>query len=234
VIVNRRLVVGGVVVALVMLGLTRIGRAAEMPALTLRAVAVSDATAAAPLAIELHRWSTEAERAPLIAALAAPTSSPAAAPAGAASEAGRGGRGARGAGRGGRGGAAPANPLARLTAAVKAAPTLGFIWGHGVTGYSIKYAWRAAPENGSERIVLVVERRLGAHAPEWAAASTPATAPATAAAGDTEFTVIEMRLGPKSGEAKTSLTTNVVVDAAARTIALDGYTAAPALLKVTR
>ena len=229
-IVSRRTVVGGVVVALTMLGLPRVGQSADTPALTLRAVAVSDTAAAAPLAIELHRWSSDSERAPLLAALAPPTPAPAAAPAAAASDAGRGGRGARGAGRGGRGGAAPPNPLARLTTAVKAAPTVGFIWGHGVTGYSIKYAWRAAPENGSERIVLVVDRRLGAHAPDWAGAATPATAPA----GDAEFTVIEMRLGAKAGEAKTSLTTNVVVDATARTIALDGYAAAPALLKITR
>jgi hypothetical protein len=230
VIVSRRTALGGVVLTLTMVQLMDARVAADTPALTLRAVAVSDTTAAAPLAIELDRWSSEAERAPLLAAMAPPAPSPAAAPAGAASDAGRGGRGARGAGRGGRGGGAPPNPLARLTAAVKAAPTLGFIWGHGVTGYSIKYAWRAAPENGSERIVLVVDRRLGAHAPEWAARLPPQTGPA----GELEFTVIEMRLGAKTGEAKTSLTTNVVLDAAARTVALDGYAAAPALLKVTR
>ena len=120
-----------------------------------------------------------------------------------------------------------------MTAAVKAAPTLGFIWGHGVTGYSIKYAWRAAADGGSERIVLVVERRLGAHAPEWAAASAAPAAP-SGPASDAEFTVIEMRLGGKTGEAKTSLTTNIAVDATAGTIALDGYAAAPALLKITR
>jgi len=231
VIVSSRAALGGVVLTLTLVHLLDVRVAADTPALTLRAVAVSDAAAAAPLAIELNRWSSEAERAPLLAAMAPPAPSlPAAAPAGAASDAGRGGRGARGAGRGGRGGAGPPNPLARLTAAVKAAPTVGFIWGHGVTGYSIKYAWRAAPENGSERIVLVVDRRLGAHAPEWAAALPPQTGPAS----DAEFTVIEMRLGAKTGEAKASLTTNVVLDAAARTIALEGYAAAAPLLKITR
>jgi hypothetical protein len=36
------------------------------------------------------------------------------------------------------------------------------------------------------------------------------------------------------GEAKTSLTTKVLADAAAKTLALDGYAAAPTLLRVTR
>jgi hypothetical protein len=36
------------------------------------------------------------------------------------------------------------------------------------------------------------------------------------------------------GEGKTSLTTSVVIDMAEKTLALDGYAAAPALLKVTR
>jgi hypothetical protein len=35
-------------------------------------------------------------------------------------------------------------------------------------------------------------------------------------------------------EGKTSLTTAVAIDTAANTLALDGYAAAPALLKVTR
>ena len=54
-------------------------------------------------------------------------------------------------------------------------------------------------------------------------------------AADAEFTVIEMRIDGKGvGEAKASLMSAVVVDAAAKTLALDGYAAAPVLLKVTR
>jgi len=110
----------------------------------------------------------------------------------------------------------------RLSAAIKAAPTLGYIWGDGVTGYSIKYAWHAA-----DRIVLITDRRLGAHAPEWALPQGPAP--------DAEYTLIEMHLDAKGvGEAKTSLGANVAVDTAANTLALDGYTAAPALLRITR
>ena len=205
-------------------------KAAES-ALTLHATA---AGADVPLTIELFRWSTDAERAPLLAALAPPA--PAPQPPAAAEGRGRGagGRGAAAtpaaagrAGRGGRGGAAPADPLARLTTAVKAAPTLGFIWGSGVTGYSIKYAWHTPGDGGRDRIVLVTERRLGAHAPDWT--------PAPAVNADAEFTLVEMRVDAKGvGEAKASLTTNVALDAAAKTIALDGYEAAPVLLKVSR
>ena len=75
--------------------------------------------------------------------------------------------------------------------------------------------------------MLVTDRRLGAHAPDWP--SVPA------AAAEAEFTVIEMRVDAKGvGEGKTSLTMPVVVDAAGQTLALDGYQSAPALLKVSR
>jgi hypothetical protein len=125
--------------------------------------------------------------------------------------------------------------MARLGAAIKAAPTCGYIWGDGVTGYSIKYAWRAPAPEGGDRIVLVTDRRIGARS----STSTPAPGEsASAARGDPaerDFTVIEVRLdGKGSGEAKASLDANVVIDAAAKTLALDGYASAPALLKVTR
>jgi hypothetical protein len=205
-------------VALTVGGRTAAGDAA---ALSLRATVTSAATKAA-LTITLSRWSTEAERAPLLAPLAAPPPAPAApAPAAAGGRAGARGRGGRGAPP------PPPGPLARLSAAIKAAPTLGYIWTDGVTGYSIKYAWHAPATDESERIVLVTDRRLDSHAPGWA--------PASGAAGDADFTVIEMRLdGRGVGEGKTSLTTRVAIDTAANTLALDGYAAAPAFLKVTR
>jgi hypothetical protein len=193
---------------------------ADGTALTLRATAIGGGGPSAPWTIELFRWSTETERAPLLAALAAPVPAPpvAAAPAGRA--AGRGGRAGRGAGP-------PPSPLARLASAVKAAPTLGFIWGDGVTGYSIKYAWRAPVAQGAERIVLVTDRRLGAHAPEWA--------PASSTGPEAEFTLVEMLINGKGvGEGKTSLTSAIAVDVAAGTLALAGYPAAPVMLKVTR
>lgn len=184
------------------------------PVLDLRA-AMTGPSSGGRLTITLFRWSTDAERSPVVAAMTAPPPAPAP-PAGAAAgrAAGRGGR------AGGRG-APPPSPVARLSAAIKAAPTLGYIWSDGVTGYSIKYAWRAG-----DRIVLITERRLGAHAP-WGLAPGPAP--------DAEYTLIEMRIDAKgTGEGKTSLTTNVALDAATQTLALDGYAAAPALLRITR
>ena len=201
--------------------------AAEGPALTLHAHAAGAIDV--PLTIELFRWSTDAERAPLLTALGPQAAPAASAPAG-GEAAGRGGGRAGRAGRGGRGaasGAAPPNPLARLSTAIKAAPTLGYIWGEGVTGYSIKYAWHAPGDGGHERIVLVTERRLGEHVPDWT--------PAPIVTPDAEFTLVEMRVDAKGmGEGKASLTTTIALDAKAQTLALDGYEAAPMLLRVTR
>ena len=76
-------------------------------------------------------------------------------------------------------------------------------------------------------MVLATDRRLGAHSTLW---PQP-----TGAAADAEFTVVEMRLdGKGTGEAKTSLTSPVAVDAASKTLALDAYADGPVLLKVTR
>ena len=227
---SSRTLVAGLVTAVAMLVIVNAGRtfahglAAEAPAeaapaLKLKASVIGAGAPAAPMTIELFRWSTDVERAPLIAALAPPPpAQPSAAPAAPAGRAGR-------AGRGGRAAAPPPSPRERLTTAIKAAPTVGFIWSDGPTGYSIKYAWRSASPNTPERVVLVTDRRLGANAPSWPTASTT----------DVEFTVVEMRIdGKGNGEAKSSLTSPVVVDAAANTLALDKYMEAPVLLKVTR
>jgi hypothetical protein len=228
---SRRTLVAGLATAVAMLVIVNAGRtladglAAEppaeaAPALKLKARVTGAGAQMAPMTIELFRWSTDAERAPLLAALAAPPPAPpSAAPAAPAGRAGR-------AGRGGRAAAPPPSPLERLATAIKAAPTVGFIWGDGPTGYSIKYAWRSSAPNLPERVVLVTDRRLGANATAWP--------PATVAA-DAEFTVVEMRIDGKGlGEAKSSQTSPVVVDAAASTLALDKYADAPVLLKVTR
>jgi hypothetical protein len=196
----------------------------DMAALSLRATITSAATAGA-LTITLSRWSTEAERAPLLAALSAPPP-PTLAAASAAPPPASGRAGARG--RGGRGAPPPPqSPLARLSTAVKAAPTLGYIWTDGVTGYSIKYAWRSPVTDEKDRIVLVTERRLDSHATDWA--------PAPRADVDADFTVVELRIDRQGvGEGKTSLTTSVAIDTAANTLALDGYAAAPVWLAVIR
>lgn len=195
--------------------------AAEDAVLNLRAKVVPAATGGA-LTVTVYRWSTDAERTPLLTALSAPPPPPPAAAGGPQGPPLPTGRAAGRGGRGGGRGTPPPTPIERLATAVKAAPTVGYIWGDGVTGYSIKYAWRSAG-----RVVLVTERRFGAHAPEWGLAS--GTGP------EAEFTVIELHLDTAgAGEGKSSLSAPVVVDAAASTLALDRFAAAPTLLKVTR
>ena len=112
-----------------------------------------------------------------------------------------------------------------MTAAIAREPTLGYIWTNDVTGYAIKYAYHAALPGGGERIILATDRRLGAYSPAWKpVAATPVT--------DYEFTLIEIRLDPKGlGEGKASLTTKVMLDDEAKTVALDTYAATPAILQ---
>ncbi len=210
-----------------------------------------------PVKIRILRWSTDEERTPVVAALtpAAPVAPPAgaagdltagaaASPSAAAGDRGgaaRGGRGGAargaggGAGRAGRGGAgrgrrggdagAAANPVAALTAALGRAPTLGYIWTNDITGYAIKYAYHSSLPDGGERIILATDRVLGAYTTKW----KPVAATAVT---DYEFTLIEIRLDSKGlGEGKASLTTKVVVDSDARTVALDTDAATPAILQ---
>ena len=219
-----------IALAVLALGVGVRGRPGDEAELHLRAVFA--AAQGSALEITLFRWPTDVERAPLLTALSAPVRPPAAAaPAAPAPARGRAGLAGRG-----RGAAAPPlSPTARLEAAIKAAPTCGYIWTGGVTGYSIKYAWRASADDGRDRIVLVTDRRLAAHAPQPAAAPRDSAAAAADRLADGDFTVIEMRLdGKGAGEAKASLDANVVVDADAKTLALDGYASTPTLLKVTR
>jgi hypothetical protein len=147
---------------------------------------------------------------------------PAAAPA-------RGGGGGRG-GRGGGGGAnvAVVTPVASLLTALQNGPVNGYMWTSEVTGYAIRYAYKLPLPNGGQRIILATDRRLGASNATWkpAGASTPT---------DYEFTVMEFRLGPKGdGEGKASLTGKVTVDAASKSIALDGYDALPVVFKAIK
>ena len=112
-----------------------------------------------------------------------------------------------------------------MTAAIGRAPTLGYIWTNDVTGYAIKYADHASLPGGGERIILATDRRLGAHTAAW----RPVAAPTVT---DYEFTLIEIRLDSKGfGEGKTSLTTKVILDNEAKTVALDDYAATPAILQ---
>jgi hypothetical protein len=194
---------------------------ADEPDLRLRATVAG--AKAAPLSIEVLRWSTVAERAPLLAALAPPPPPPPPAAGAAPAAPGRGGR----AGRGGRGAAPPLSTAARLSAAVKAAPTVGFIWGDGPTGYGIKYAWREMADDNVSRVVLITDRRVGAHSSTWPQAA--------AAAADAEFTVLELRFdGKGTGAGKASSTTNLIVHPATQSLRLEAYAQEPVSLEVSR
>jgi hypothetical protein len=186
----------------------------------LTATSINVAEPGAPVKIHILRWSTDEERAPLVAALsAAPPAAPARNP-----DAPATGRGRAGRGRGRAGTAAPLTPIAAFTGALTRMPTIGYLWTSDITGYSIKYAWHAALPDGGDHIVLVSDRRLGAYTGAWKPQSD---APDT---GYT-FTLIEMRVESNGAlEGKTSLTTKIGVDGEAKTVALDGYAAAPVTL----
>lgn len=193
--------------------------AAPSDEITYTAQSVNVAEPGTPVKITILRWSTEDERRPIVTALAAPPVQPSEVAQNAARAGAGRGRGAAGRGRG-RGGAAlaPLTPIAAFTAALGRVPTVGYLWTNDITGYSIKYAWHASLPGGTERIVLVSDRRLGAYTDAWKT-STPAT--------DYSFTLIELRAGPKGLiEGKTSLADKIVVDADAKTVALDNYAAA--------
>jgi hypothetical protein len=129
---------------------------------------------------------------------------------------------------------APLSPIAALTAAIGKAPTIGYVWTNGITGYSIKYAYHAPLPDGGERIILATDRRLGAYLPAWTPVTMTSSGPeaSTTVATDYEFTLIEMRMNSNGlGEGKTSLTAKVIVDGDAKTLALDDYTGAALNLK---
>jgi len=168
-----------------------------------------------------------ADAAPDPAAAAGNGAAPAAARGGAAA-AGRGGAGGRGGRGGGRGAAAPAVPLTpegSLAAALEKAPTVGYLWSSEVAGYSIRYAAKFAEADGSQRVVLVTDRRLGAWSDVWKPTGADA-------ATNYEFSIIEVHLPAKGdGEGRASLTGKIAIDGAAKTIGLENYTALPVILK---
>jgi len=204
----------------------------QPPVAELSAQSVNVGEPGAPVKIRILRWSTDDERAPIVAALnpAPANAARASLPTGAArgrdaAEAGRGAAAGRGRGRGRGAPAAPLTPIAAFTVALGRAPTLGYIWTNDITGYSIKYAWHAPTSDGGERIVLATNRRLGEYSQAW-------TLPAGTAPTDYEFTLIELHLGAKgAGEGKLSLTAKVAVDGDAKTVALENYTGVPAILQ---
>lgn len=116
-----------------------------------------------------------------------------------------------------------------LATALEKAPTLGYVWTSESAGYSIRYAHHLTTPDGSERIIIATDRALGSWDPRiW-------KAPSSTGKTDYPFTVIELRFNRQGiGEGKASVLTKVVADNAAKTIALDNYTAAPIVLKTVK
>jgi hypothetical protein len=176
--------------------------------------------------IDILRWSTDAERDKLMDAWSLKPGN-----AGRGGN-GRGGRGAAatgaaraGAARGGRGGgeaaaAPPPLPEAMLATALKEATTVGYLWSQEVAGYAIRYAGKAVNADGSERIVLITQRRLGAVNDLWK--------PAAGDPPDYDFSVIELRLKANgSGEGKTSLNGKIAPDNSLKIVTIENHDALP-------
>jgi hypothetical protein len=114
-------------------------------------------------------------------------------------------------------GADAATPLAKL-------PTVGYVWPNGSpVGYSLKYAHRTPQPNGSERVTLVTDKRLGSYDFKgWSVASP-------AAGNDAPYSVIELELnGSGTGTGTLSLAGEIALDEEAGTVALKP--GAPSLL----
>jgi hypothetical protein len=106
--------------------------------------------------------------------------------------------------------------------AIQRAPNLGYLWTNEPTGYSVKHAWRTSQPDGSERVVIITEPRLGAYSPAWTMNTGTAT--------DYGFTLLEFRINAKTAEGKSSLTSKVVADPNTKQLALEDFAAAPPIL----
>jgi hypothetical protein len=98
------------------------------------------------------------------------------------------------------------------------------MWSSESAGYSLRYAYRAKQADGTERMIFATDRRLGAWNNLWKPTGAPGP--------EYEFSVIEVRLNPKGdGEGKASISGKVAIDSSVNSIALDGYSALPVVLK---
>jgi hypothetical protein len=193
--------------------------------------------------IDILRWSTDAERDQLNIAWTDPNKpsagrgraarptinladDPTAVDAGVAPAPAAGRGGGRG-GRGRGGDAAPPTPKTpegALADAIPSTPVVGYLWSSEVAGYAIHYALKMPADAGTERIILITDRRLGAWNDNWK--------PASGEPSKYDFSIIELRVNARGeGEGKTSLTGKVAFDGTTKTLGLENYTASPVILK---
>ncbi|MEP7352148.1 MAG: hypothetical protein ABI824_02850 [Acidobacteriota bacterium] len=166
---------------------------------------------------EILRWSTDDEREKLVSAWNLKAPAPASAAAG------------RGGAKGGKGkGPAPAavkaTPEDALAKALQAATTVGYLWSSENAGYALRYAGRFSNPDGSQRIILITQRRLGSMNQLWK--PTFEGAPNT-----NDFSVIELHVNAKGeGEGKASLMGKLAVDAS-KIVTLENYSALPVVFE---
>src|SRR3989454_6745005 len=106
-------------------------------------------------------------------------------------------------------------------------PTLGYILTSESAGYSVRYAVQTSMPDGSERVIIATDKRLGSWNPQiWKPAGS-------ATVNSYDFTVIELRLNRKRGigEGKSSLFAKVGPDKTSKTVTLENYAAAAVVLK---
>ena len=180
--------------------------------------------------IEILRWSTDEERDRLMAAWS--LKSPALATEGGGAGRGRGnaaGRGGRGPGRGAPAAEqAPLTPEGALARALQETTTVGYLWSSEIAGYALRFAGKETRPDGSQRIVLITERRLGAVNQRW----TPTV---QGSPNTYEFSMIELRLNAKGeGEGKVSLTGKVAPDPGLHMVAIENYDGLPVVFAKVR
>jgi hypothetical protein len=209
---------------------------AETPSsvLNLTATTANVAGAPDPVRIEILRWSTDEERTRLASAWDLKTVTSAGPGAGkatgkGAAKQGKGGAkgGAKGPGPGG-GSATTQTPEVALARALQEVTTVGYLWSSEIAGYALRYAGKIDSPDGSERVVLITQRKLGAMNQVW----RPAV---DGPANPYEFSVIELRLNAKGeGEGKVSLTGKIAADAGAKIVTVENYNALPVVLRDVR
>jgi hypothetical protein len=127
----------------------------------------------------------------------------------------------------------PQTPEGTLASAMEKAPTLGYVWSSQSFGDAIRYAVKVPQSDGSEHVILVVDR-LDAGSDSWKGgpgALTKGTATEDTATPNSEFSVIELRLNSQGhGEGKISTSDKAAVDSTGKTIALGNYNELPVVL----
>jgi hypothetical protein len=193
--------------------------------LELTATTANVSSAPDSVRIEILRWSTDEERERLMTAWDLKRSAP-------APGEGRGaGKQAKGGGRGRAPTSAAAGALSPEMAFAKSldeTTTVGYLWSSEMAGYALRYAGKLDGPDGSQRIVLITQRRLGAVNQRW----NPTF---DGVANNYEFSVIELRLSAKGeGEGRISLVGKVAPDVSAKMVTIENYDALPAVLHNVR